>query len=427
MAILSDDGCKAWRGWFATAGNTQLSDANVELLVAFFKSQGTTLVDMHHTLKEGDDVGDFEERWLDVAEDAGISTKSGRKDIVRWTRTHGGAAAARKEMCIMARAFHAELDAWGVADAVLRSAQLVGLVNSMSSDTEHEQSTGYNCVWVLYTGEWPTDPKLISELSGMLSASKGASKRGNSGFNVINIKGVERYYKVHKTGACKTLQNALDDPSGIKWLAHTVSTTQMLSNNNLLGAAARFMRFVALGQQAFPFNIKAQLRYTRNYFFDECTGLGLPTDFGEKSFRETQRMCQSPLADAALEANYQANIRPVGKFSEQAPPAMGELFSDDHVNALVDAKLRALGVHTITPATAITEQPRFEEIKCVVCDGAHSVGSCTIVQKAKADMKREKVAADSAARVKRLARDAEVRAAKAAADSAVAAAAAGGG
>ena len=325
----------------------------------------------------------------------------------------------------MARAFHAELDAWGVADAVLRSAQLVGLVNSMSSDTEHEQSTGYHCVWVLYTGEWPTDPKLISELSGMLSASKGASKRGNSGFNVVNIKGVERYYKVHKTGACKTLQNALDDPSGIKWLAHTVSTTQMLSNNDLLGAAARFMRFVALGQQAFPFNIKAQLRYTRNYFFDECTGLGLPTDFGEKSFRETQRMCQSPLADAALEANYQANIRPVGKFSEQAPPAMGELLSEDHINALVDSKLRTLAAHTLTPT--ITEQPRFEEIKCQVCDGAHSVASCSLVQKAKGEQKREQAAKDTAAKVKRLAREAEAKAAKAVADAAVAVAAANNG
>ena len=404
---LAESAFLAWKGWLSRPSRVKLHPDDVSALLAYFKDSNTSMEEAPLSCGE-DDTNFFEEYWAETLKSAGRKSGVSRVTLLAWHASFGATGAVAQSNKTV-QALHALLVKLGVSDALDAALEAEEIFKRGARDCEEEESTGAHCAWAIYTGEWLVDEKALLQLQSLQHASKSVPVQGNSQYVTCNIMSVTRYYDVHKHGTCNTLSQALTDKTGRKWLAHTLAVTRILTAHGLTGAAARWMRFVAYSQQQFPFDTRSQLCYVRHFFFEECTGLGLPTDMGAQSVEAARRASSDSVAAQAMEAAFIASCPQVGPWSLSQPQSQASVLGsmppsvgvqphmvDGGVAAAVASELARLGLKA-----ADSTAPPIVEIDCPVCGLPHSAESCTWVQQAKAVKKAAKVKSDAEQAAKR--------------------------
>ena len=394
-----------WKAWFDRPSSQPLDDKTKVMLLKHLDDEGFSY-ESCPVVRDDKNTNSFEKFWEAMLKDAGRKGETPKVMLLAWIDSFGCDATAGD---LTVQAFKKVLLTTSDASEGARLCAEVMKVRVV--ETEHEESTSALCVWFIYAGELLVDKESLASLQAMLRAASSMSSQGRAGFTKVNIQSIPRYYEVHKRGsAFLTLSQSLADPTGRKWLTHTLAVTENLTAYGLYGAAARWMRFVAISQQKFPFDVRSQLCYARHFFFGECVGRGLPTDVGLESIEATRQASSGSVAAAAMELAFQEQCAPVGPWAmsqPQLPPglpagappgaAVGQQLTVWQDAAVEAAVAKALASRSGTYVEPPAPPPPITELSCP-CGGMHAPSSCTKIREGLAALKKQ---SDSAYAAKR--------------------------
>ena len=392
---LSESAVNAWKAFLDRPSPDGIKlEANTRKgLLAVFTDKGRSMEDS--PIVRGDKPKYFERWWRNNLTASKVGDECSEVNLLEWLDSFGGGEVVESANCM---AFKAVLVSHGVSNASSVALELEAVMGVRNRAAEHEESTSPFAAWAINCCEWLVDDKTLAMLRSMMNAAVSVSSAGISKYTSVNIMSLPRYYEIRKKGSMSmTLDQALCDPTGGKWLSYTLLVTELFTSHGYYGASARWMRFVAYSQQKFPYDVRGQLSYVRHFFFEECIGRGLPTDLGLESV-ECARRASTSVSAAAREAAFVAQCVPVGPFAQQAAatqsaaPEMTLGFSSLEMPSTVEpsqhmleALIRKVVAESGAPSTP--QEPTITEMKCL-CGASHDPRTCTWMQQG-LSLKRE--------------------------------------
>ena len=236
-------------------------------LVEYFagRDQSATELPVHDEADES-----WKEEWTAYATEAGVGPAD-RTVLLLWlAATRASAARGTVVSRLMSL-----LDERGVNVPEAVAAEAEGMLAESEQGDVEAQSTGVDCVFLLYLGKLPGEDAV--QWWNQQRARFAPSSKGGT----VNIKRCPEYSALHKKTTVRTLERALRSDG--EWTLYKAETIRLLQAHQLPLAATRFVDILSEAEQLFPSDSLQQRKYFTYYFFTEHVGMGMPEMVGQKS------------------------------------------------------------------------------------------------------------------------------------------------
>ena len=273
----------ALRGEFAKVYNgRRLRTQAQAALVARFAGRGESLVDVisHVTVDKADEDG-WKQLWTNLFKGPGFANcdEMDLDQFFLWARARGaGAPEAAKLGNSQAKKALDILDANGVQISPSVRTDIETAMAAADAGSEREQCCSALAVWFIYFGRSPLPEE--TEWWNIQFNSGGGLMGGR-----VEITKCPSYMKIQYKApeSLLTLERALRKPSEDQLTEWSMQTTEALNKAGLGKASAMLMRVIVKANRFGQGHWPRKRAYLYGYFFEEYTGIGLPSDFAYQS------------------------------------------------------------------------------------------------------------------------------------------------
>ena len=282
----------ALRGEFGKSyDGRRLRPATQQALVDLFAGRGESLVDViQHLVLSNDNEAGWRAFWSAVWAADSMKNKVDAIDLEQlalWARarSEGGSGAALALGNIQAKKALDILDSNGVSISSSVRADIETAMNAADAGDEKAQCCSAEVVWMLYYVRNP-EPEEVTWYNHQFNA--GGGREGGR----VEITKCPSYIKFHSKSpdACLSLERVLKRPTEDGFTEWSMKVLDGINNAGKIKATAMFMRVLSKAHRFAQGSWLKKRAYLYCYFFEECTGLGLPVDFSVQAALNAQNV-----------------------------------------------------------------------------------------------------------------------------------------